>query len=246
MPTHEKDGRAEVWPQTCVNCPVGPNTLYAPTFLTDPGAISKIRREVRIIPKRRRLFKEGEKRTEVFTLRSGWAFRYRELSNARRQILAFFIPGDTISLEALAFPNQSMPFSAKSLTQITVCVFQIDDLIRLVSSSDAQKAELEDASRQFAGSMVGRFTDIGRRSAEGRIVHLILDFQARLQRRSMTETDGFYFPLRQEHIADMLGLTPVHVSRVLGSLRRTGIVEVNNYRLSILNQKSLERIGEEE
>jgi CRP-like cAMP-binding protein len=52
------------------------------------------------------------------------------------------------------------------------------------------------------------------------------------------------FPLRQHHIADATGLTPVHVSKVLGEFQRAGLIEINNRSLTINDIAALRRMGE--
>ena len=57
-------------------------------------------------------------------------------------------------------------------------------------------------------------------------------------------TQTFDFPLRQRHIADATGLTPVHVSKVLGELQRAGLIEINGRSLTILNGPELQRVAD--
>jgi CRP/FNR family transcriptional regulator, anaerobic regulatory protein len=66
---------------------------------------------------------------------------------------------------------------------------------------------------------------------------------ARLDERGMVQDNSFAFPLRQRHIADATGLTPVHVSRVIGSFRGAGLIEVAGRFLKVLNLPELRRIS---
>jgi CRP-like cAMP-binding protein len=86
-------------------------------------------------------------------------------------------------------------------------------------------------------------TSLGQRSAEERIAHLFLHLMQRIAAQSVTREQRYRLPLRQQHIADAVGLTPVHVNRVLGQLRDRGIVELSDGTLQIVNLPELERIG---
>ena len=90
--------------------------------------------------------------------------------------------------------------------------------------------------------------DLGRRTAEERIARLILNLEDRLSRRSMCEFDDeeeIDFPLRQHHIADATGLTPVHVSKALSEFRRSGLIKIERWLVGDLGprQTSAYRAG---
>ena len=74
--------------------------------------------------------------------------------------------------------------------------------------------------------------DLGRRTADERIARLILGLAERLSKRDMARggPTEFDFPLRQHHIADATGLTPVHVSKVLSEFRRNGLINISERR----------------
>ena len=230
----------------CRGCPIGQATIYSPTFSIDPEMIDRIKIGARAFPQHRRLFNEGDRLDELSIIKSGWAYRFRDLSNGRRQILAFYIPGDAIPFEALSYPGRAIPYSAKTLTAVSLCVFSMSEFIRLLNSTTSQLSEYQEAMRRHSERIYNQLADIGRRSALGRVAGLILSLDARLRRRGLVTTNEYHFPLRQEHIADALGLTSVHVNRTLASLRRDGIVELSDQKLKILDRKSLEILHADE
>jgi CRP-like cAMP-binding protein len=85
--------------------------------------------------------------------------------------------------------------------------------------------------------------DLGRRTAEERIARLILSLMDRLAARGMTQGATMEFPLRQHHVADATGLTPVHVSKLLTDLRRRGLIRINDRSLEVLDDGALRRIA---
>ena len=86
-------------------------------------------------------------------------------------------------------------------------------------------------------------TALGQYSAEERIAYLLLHLMRRIAARSVIREQRYPFPLRQQHIADAVGLTPVHVSRVLSLFRERGIFVLSDGALQVGNLTELERIG---
>ena len=84
---------------------------------------------------------------------------------------------------------------------------------------------------------------LGQRSAEERIAHLFLHLMRRIAARNVIRDHRYRLPLRQQHIADAVGLTPVHVSRVIGAFRDRGLIELSGGVLQVLDPAELERIG---
>ena len=86
-------------------------------------------------------------------------------------------------------------------------------------------------------------TALGQRSAEERIAHLLLHMMPRIAAVNVIREQRYPFPLRQQHIADAVGLTPVHVSRVLSLFRDRRLVALSKGVLTVFNLPELERIG---
>jgi CRP/FNR family transcriptional regulator len=84
---------------------------------------------------------------------------------------------------------------------------------------------------------------LGQRSAEERIAQLLLHLMQRIAARNVIREQRYPLPLRQQHIADAVGLTPVHVSRVLSLFRERGLLELSEGVLQVFNLPELERIG---
>jgi CRP-like cAMP-binding protein len=88
--------------------------------------------------------------------------------------------------------------------------------------------------------------DLGRRSAIGRVSQLLVEIERRLGERGGVQGNQFYFPVRQEHLADALGLTAVYVNRTLDRLRKDGIIEFERDRMQIMDHVTLRKIADEE
>jgi CRP/FNR family transcriptional regulator len=233
-------------PLTCAECTLGRLTVYGPTRDSAPNEISNRRRSVSSFTAHKTFLKEGTVPSQTHILYSGWAFRFKQLADGRRQILSFLIPGDVVALENLCFAGLPLPFSVRSLTQISLCTFDTNDMQHITQSSDKQSQKLAAAMRDHVMNMNRCLVDIGRRSALGRVAQLILELESRLRARCLSVDGVFFFPARQEDIADALGLTTVYVNRTLDRLRRDGIIDFSRRRMVIRNPRALPKVAEEE
>ena len=173
-------------PLSCADCKFGQFAIYGPTKDADPNQIYIRRRGVMSIQAGKTLLREGEPVRQIFTLYSGWAFCFKQMADGRRQILSFLIPGDAIILESLFFPGLPAPFSVKSLTPVSMCVFDLQDMILLTRGPGLQSDRLSAAMREQVAAVSQRLVDPGRKSALGRIAHFILQLERRLQNRQLS------------------------------------------------------------
>lgn len=178
---------------------------------------------------------------DVHVLCIGWACQFVRLADGRRQILSVLLPGDLFPAASL-FGGDAR-HAVQSLTGVAyarLCGATLK--ARLL----ADPRVLESYARHCVAEIGFKdemLIDLGRRSAEERIAHLILRMVDRIAARNVIRDDRYPWPLRQQDVADATGLTPVHVSRIVAELRRAGIVDVARSSLTILNRPALERIG---
>ena len=178
---------------------------------------------------------------DVFVVCTGWAFSYFQLSDGRRQILKFLLPGDLFS--SMAIFEGTFQFSVKALTDAQVSGFARTEIrARCAISPDVQSAIANSciADNRYTTELL---TSLGQRSAEERIAHLLLSLLPRIAARNVIREQRYPFPLRQQHIADAVGLTSVHVSRVFSLFRERRILTLSEGVLQVFNLPELERIG---
>lgn len=172
---------------------------------------------------------------------AGWAFRYFQLADGRRQILKFLLPGDLFS--AVTIFEKAFHFSVKALTEVQVSGFSRSEIrARCVADPNVQGAIAKSCITD-THETAELLTALGQCSADERIAHLLLHLMPRIAARNVIREQRYPFPLRQQHIADAVGLTPVHVSRVLGLFRERRLVELSEGHLKVINVAELERIG---
>jgi len=189
------------------------------------------------IPGRRTIRHATEWSESVPVICRGWATSSIALPDGRRQILSFLLPGDFACTASLFEPISGRLIEA--ITEVTYCSFKRSELKAfLFAHSDL----LETLTRTWIEER--RQTDqlaidLGRRTAAERIARLLLSLMERLAKRGLVQDNTTEFPLRQHHIADATGLTPVHVSKVLSDLRRRGLIEISERTLTILDLAGL-------
>lgn len=188
-------------------------------------------KRVRVLPARRDIIREGDKPNFVPVILEGWAQRYKQLADGRRQILSFFVAGDLC--DPNVFIHKAMDHSLSTITPV-----------RVAEVSKQEFRELADASPRIAEALwwtelvtiaIQRewTTSIGQRTAYERIAHLFCEMFVRLRTVNLTQGDSCEFPLTQSDIADATGLTQVHVNRTIQEMRRDGLVDVRNRQLTV-------------
>ncbi len=193
---------------------------------------------------RRIIFREHDLHDDVPIICDGWAASVVMLSDGRRQILSFLLPGDMISTVLLFDPRPNCLIEA--ITDVRYRMFKRAEMKEaMLKHADVleqiSKAWIEEKHR--ADQLI---VDLGRRTADERIARLILNLWERLAERGVTtkkEPMEMEFPLRQHHIADATGLTPVHVSKVLSEFRRNGLVKISDRSLTILDPAGFRRVA---
>ena len=184
------------------------------------------------------LFRPGEPCDAIYALVEGWIFLHSLLEDGRRQILHFALPGAVLGLYPARVTIAT--YGAQALTDAVVCVIPHQNLGRLSKEHPEiwmQLAAIVSHDRNLA---YDHLSSIGRRSARERVARLLLELFARYRMQWPGHRVGeMHLPLTQEHIGDATGLTGVHVNRVLGSLRKDGIVGFHYRRLRILNPDKL-------
>ncbi len=199
--------------------------------------------ESNVVPARRTIWREGESISGVPVICQGWAAAAVAMSDARRQILSFLLPGDMVSMVLISQPV--IPCSVEAITDVRYCSFPRDRLQTAVRRQPALLTLISSIWRDEAARADRLAIDLGRRGAAERIASLIVALSDRLAQRGMMRGQTMNFPLRQHHIADAVGLTVVHVGTVLADFRRAGLLEITDRSLTLADPAGLRRIAVE-
>jgi CRP-like cAMP-binding protein len=173
----------------------------------------------------------------VCFLVAGWACRLRILADGRRQIFSILLPGDLVNCQRLMSFGTSI--AAVALTPVVTVEAKglLDAADDPANPGLGCAVELLEA-REERG-LLDHIVRLGRLTAYERVAHWLLDVRDRLELVGLAGPDGFPMPLTQETLADVLGLSNVHVNRVLQQLRRDGMLALESGRARLLRAKAL-------
>jgi CRP-like cAMP-binding protein len=203
----------------------------------DRMALAQVSRNLRFVDARRDLVSEGDKPRFVHLIIDGWACRYKQLPDGKRQIVGLFVPGDFCDLNVYIL--KYMDHSIGAITRLKVAMISPDEMVALT----AERPRVIQAlwwHELVAAAVQREWTlNVGQRSAFGRLAHLLIELYIRLQVVGRADNGRCDFPLTQNDLADATGLTAVHVNRTLQELRRDGLIELDRKQLQILDLERL-------
>jgi CRP-like cAMP-binding protein len=203
--------------------------------------ISAVRAPPRRLRARSQLGRIGDPAPSAYVIREGWAFAYTLLADGDRQVLGFLLPGDIVRVSDLfravavcgietitdTVVTEISPASVRRASRQWPELYEI--FLRLQSESHSRRVE--------------QLIDIARRDSRARVAHLLCKLEQRLMSVGLATPDGYEFPVNQYLVADALGLTAIHVNRVLRTLRDQEIVTVHNKRVIIHDRARLMEIA---
>jgi len=188
------------------------------------------------------LSRGGQGALSFSVLLSGWAARYQIVRNGGRQITQLLLPGDSFDFD---------PYSSEEAVDeiVTLCDCEIANISyaeidRAIEVSPAIRCAMLSYGCMENAIFASWVVNIGRRDAYERMAHLICELHHRLAIDDAGAVDGeFQFPLTQEDLADVLGLTPVHINRKLQMLRENDVIRLRSKRMTVLNLPALKKIA---
>lgn len=224
---------------TCGKCPVRCFALFQPLSACEAEAAGRQRLGYFGIGSKQHIYRRGDIETPSFTVCKGWVMLYRVLKDGHRQIIRLALPGDLLGFRS--DPVTPMDHSALALTDCQVCAFP--DSASLCRDHPILSWRLAVMNALMFRLLEAYLAAVAHRNARERIAFLLLEIYQRLEARDLGRNGRCFFPLTQEEIGDALGLTAVHVNRILQSLRRAEIVQLRQRELRIQNYPALQQLG---
>jgi CRP-like cAMP-binding protein len=196
---------------------------------------------VRTFPPRTDIAREGDKPKDVHLILAGWAYRYKELEDGRRQIVSFFLPGDICDQNV--FILREMDHSIGTITAARVADLP-SAFFDEISAGHPHVATafwwetLVNAAIQREWTM-----NLGQRTATERMAHLLCELFIRLRMAGLTTENTCAFPLTQADLAEATGLSKVHVNRTLQELRAHDLIALKGKTLVVPDLGRLMQAG---
>ncbi|USI71413.1 Crp/Fnr family transcriptional regulator [Sphingomonas morindae] len=214
---------------------------YLPLGEAERRALAALEEGERTVARGAVLRAEQAVAREFYVVRKGWLYSSVMLPEGNRQILGFHLPGDLAGDAAL--PWSHAPFSLTAATEVTVRVVDRTSLRGLFERHPRLALSLHALAQVERTALAERLASVGRSSAMSRVAALLVDLWRRLARAKLIPPEGVILPLTQEEIGDAVGLTAVHVNRMMRRLVETGLIARDGMRLRVLNEAGLARIG---
>ena len=186
--------------------------------------------------------REGDEPKNCVLLLAGFAFRHKVTGSGERQILSLHMSGEFLDLQnsflGVADHNVQM------LTRCEVAMVPVAALQELAETHPLVGRAMWIDTLVDAAVFREWMVNVGRRDSISRISHLLCEYALRLQEAGLGDAHGYLLPMTQEQLADAVGLTPVHVNRVLKELGRRGLIGREKRAVTIVDWPRLQEIGD--
>ena len=183
------------------------------------------------------LIRQGQMGQSAYILADGWVCSYKLLANGTRQIVDFQVPGDFLGLRSVLF--RTSDHNVEAMTKIEVSEVSANDLIAAFANAPRLATAVLWAVSRDEAMVVEHLVGIGRRNALERTAHFLLELGARLKLVGLGTKEGYACPLSQYMLADALGLSAVHINRVLRQLREEGLLTFRSGQVILDNFERL-------
>jgi len=220
----------------CEHCPLRANRVFREFTADELDFVSKFKRGDLAADAGATIIVEGAHSAHLFTVLSGWGFRYKTLEDGRRQILNYVMPGDLIGLQGTIMGE--MQHSVEALSPVSLCVFERDKLMTLYNKHSSLAFDITWIAAQEERILDEHLLSIGRRTALERAAYLIA-FLFERGRQLKLFNGHASIPITQQHVADTLGLSIVHTNKTLKKLANRNLIRWQERACEVLDGEGL-------
>ncbi|HEX8572049.1 MAG TPA: Crp/Fnr family transcriptional regulator [Allosphingosinicella sp.] len=198
--------------------------------------------EIREHPAGRAIVRSGTTLSASTLLIEGIVCRYKDLADGQRQIMELHVAGDFVDLHG--FLLKRLDHNVGAMTPVKVAMFPHDALRGITETHPHLGRMLWFSTLLDAAIHREKILSIGRRSAIARIAHIFCELHVRLRMVGLGSESGYALPLTQADLADVTGLTSVHVNRMLKKLRDENLLTFRGGAVTIGDWERLQRLAE--
>jgi CRP-like cAMP-binding protein len=231
------NGRSNGHYTSCEQCPLRKRQSLREFTPEELGFVSKFKiDELRVDPGASFL-REGTRSEYLYTVLSGWAFRYKMLDDGRRQILNYALPADIVGLQGTVM--REMDHSVEALTPLVLCVFPRGKLWELYGHFPSLAFDITWLAAHEEQLIDEYLVSLGRRTAVERTALILLHLFARAEECGLTRDGAIHFPFTQQHLADTLGMSLVHTNKTLKRLYASNAIRWKGRMFEMLDHAAL-------
>jgi len=230
----------------CTDCPIRKMALFKDVSFEHLSWTQDHRDTQYSLKAKDYLYLEGDKPEFVYTLYSGWIKLYKSLGNGKKQVLRFALPGDFLGFQGSS--EGAMLHSAQALDDCVVCAFPRDRIQELFCQEPAIGNEMILMNARVMSVCQEYLLSTGVRNAQERIAFLLLELFNRLHllgrfRDESISENSALVPITQEDISEAVGMTQIHVNRMLRQMKEDNLLSCANGRLKILDRDALLKLA---
>lgn len=198
---------------------------------TDRRSLERSVRETREVGPRADIIREGARPDDVYLVLTGLACRYKLLEEGQRQIMAFLIPGDMCDLHVAILGR--MDHAIGTLAPSKVAYIPQQAIQEITTKHPNLNRALWWNTLVDEATLREWLVSMGRRPADKRLAHLCCELLVRMRSVGLADGNTIDLPLTQDDLADTLGISTVHVNRVLQQLRDDGLITFRDKKLTV-------------
>ena len=200
----------------CEVCPLRPLDIFRAFEPEELAFVSTFKRGELTVDRGATVLVEGSHSAHLFTVLFGWGFRYKLMSDGRRQILNYLLPGDLVGLQGSLMGE--VQHSVEALSPMILCVFERAKLPELYRNHAGLAYDITWIASREEQILDENLLSVGRRTALERAAYLIAFIGSRAQSLGLDDGRRLQIPITQQHIADTLGLSLVHTNKTIRKL----------------------------
>src|SRR6202035_1614040 len=204
-------------------------------------AVIECCKDVRAVGAREDVISQGDRTGGVKLLLGGFACRYKTLEDGRRQIVAYFVPGDLCDLRV--FILKRMDHSIGAIAPSRIATIAPENVLNLLHTYPTLTTALWWSTLVEEAIAREWIVNVGQRNALERTAHLFCELLYRFRAVGLNQGNSCTLPLTQVELAETLGLSSVHVNRTLQALRRQKLITLEGGTLTIQDLDALKEVS---
>jgi len=214
-------------------------TSLAPLGDSDVEALGAAARPYTMLARGDHIARPGDAAPQA-VIEDGWALRYLPMNDGDHQVIQILLPGDVV-VSAAFFQDVRSAAGVNCATDARVRHFDGRQLLPAIADRPALARAFWLGMAVEEYMLYEQIARLGRRSSAEALAHLLLELRHRLERIGDSDGAEFDLPLAQTDVGDLLGITPVHVSRTFSALKRDRLIELDRPRVRFLD---IERVAQ--
>lgn len=226
----------------CPTCPVRGKAIFRPFSGDELKFVTALKFDHMRVPAREHIVQAGTNGGILYTLYSGWAFRYKAMPGGRRQVLDFLLPGDLIGLQSPL--TGTVRHGVCAVTDVIVCALHAQPFRSVFDAQPRLATALVTTLVLDEERADTRLALLGRQRSTQRLAYLLLELHARLLERDLADACSAEFPLTYDVMADALGLSRAQLARSLVEIRARDFATIRDNELRLHDVESMARYCE--